>query len=594
MRSASTETGSRGGVEADRVVPDVVAVKRSDPVYNAHGYLTKVPVSAITPFLEAFTSPGDVVCDPFAGSGMTGVAAAMSDRRVELRDISVLGRHIGSGYLNLVDPQELRAAALRVADAVLDRFPGVYEHSCSRCDRAATLSRTVWSVCFRCSSCEGSVNFYEALGAAGWSKADMRCPHCAEPFSTRTATRLGEAAVLDTVKCTCSAHLLDQSPSPPLGHLDPSAVSPPSAAILADRQMYHASALGKHGLSETSDFFSTRNLTILAALHEEIADEGDADIADKLMFAFTAVLPRASKRYQWSKKRPLNASNATYYIAPVFYEWNVLDLFLRKVRAVAKSDGQIRAARDKIKVPGPISANYVIGSADELDLADGSVDYVFTDPPFGSNLFYSDMSLFQEAWLGQFTEHEREAVVDRKASVAGRDFGHYEALLTGALKEIHRVLKPSGWLSLNFSNAKGELWALLQRAIDEASFVVVPERISLLDKGQRSVKGLASGFENVVTADLILSMRKALPGEVQPVTLPAADAVSGSVGDALKGGAPTPTHVYLQVIRSFLRNRWDTSELDISTIGDELRQRGFDVDPATGRLVHAGTPSTLR
>lgn len=587
MRLVSAETAFRDEATAIGAVPDVVAVKRSDPVYNAHGYLTKVPVSAIAPFLEAFTSPGDVVCDPFAGSGMTGVAAAMSDRRAELRDISVLGHHIGSGYLTLVDPHVLMAAALRVADTVLDRFPAVYEHSCDRCSRPATLSRTVWSVCFRCDACEGSVNFYDALGAAGWSKADMRCPHCAEPFATRTAMRLGEVAVLDTVRCSCSAQLVDQPPTPPLGRLDSSSVSPNSASIHADRQMYHASALGKHGLRETSDFFSSRNLTILAALHEEIRREQDADIGDKLMFAFTAILPRASKRYQWSKKRPLNASNATYYIAPVFYEWNVLDLFLRKARAVIKSDGQIRAAREQVNASGPIIANYSIGSADELDLADGSVDYVFTDPPFGSNLFYSDMSLFHEAWLGRFTAHEREAVVDRTASEGGRDFGHYEALLTGALQEIHRVLKPSGWLSMNFSNAKGELWALLQRAIDEAGFVVVPERISVLDKGQRSVKGLASGFENVVTADLILSMRKALPGEVQPVVLPAEDAVSISVSEALGVAAPTPTHVYLQVIRSFLRNRWDTSELDITTIGDELRERGYDVDPASGRLIHA-------
>ena len=57
---------------------DEVAVKRSDPIYNAHGYLTKVPVAAIEPFILAFTDPGDVVLDPFAGSGMTGVAAAVT------------------------------------------------------------------------------------------------------------------------------------------------------------------------------------------------------------------------------------------------------------------------------------------------------------------------------------------------------------------------------------------------------------------------------------------------------------------------------------------------------------------------------------
>ncbi len=46
-----------------RAVPDEIAVKRSDPIYNAHAYLTKIPVAAIVPFIEAYTERGDLVCD---------------------------------------------------------------------------------------------------------------------------------------------------------------------------------------------------------------------------------------------------------------------------------------------------------------------------------------------------------------------------------------------------------------------------------------------------------------------------------------------------------------------------------------------------
>ena len=67
-------------IPTDRIayvmLPKDVWASRSDPVYMAHSYLTTVPVGAIEPFIEAFTKPGDVVLDPFAGSGMTGVAAA--------------------------------------------------------------------------------------------------------------------------------------------------------------------------------------------------------------------------------------------------------------------------------------------------------------------------------------------------------------------------------------------------------------------------------------------------------------------------------------------------------------------------------------
>ncbi|MGH9890742.1 MAG: hypothetical protein ACREA0_01905, partial [bacterium] len=46
--------------------------------------------------------------------------------------------------------------------------------------------------------------------------------------------------------------------------------------------------------------------------------------------------------------------------------------------------------------------------------------YVFTDPPFGSNIFYSDMNLFQEAWLRSATDHDREAVMHTTGNEEGR------------------------------------------------------------------------------------------------------------------------------------------------------------------------------
>ena len=51
------------------------SVGKTDPLYRAHGYHTKVPHLAIVPSILHYTKPGDIVLDGFAGSGMTGVAA---------------------------------------------------------------------------------------------------------------------------------------------------------------------------------------------------------------------------------------------------------------------------------------------------------------------------------------------------------------------------------------------------------------------------------------------------------------------------------------------------------------------------------------
>ena len=48
-----------------------VSVGKTDALYKAHGYHTKVPHLAIVPSILHFTDPGDIVLDGFSGSGMT-------------------------------------------------------------------------------------------------------------------------------------------------------------------------------------------------------------------------------------------------------------------------------------------------------------------------------------------------------------------------------------------------------------------------------------------------------------------------------------------------------------------------------------------
>ncbi|HAT3512940.1 TPA: DNA methylase [Aeromonas hydrophila] len=58
-------------------IPDVLEWEYSG---NRH-HPTEKPVSTLEPIIEAFTRPGDIVLDPFAGSGSTCVAAAKLGRR---------------------------------------------------------------------------------------------------------------------------------------------------------------------------------------------------------------------------------------------------------------------------------------------------------------------------------------------------------------------------------------------------------------------------------------------------------------------------------------------------------------------------------
>jgi 16S rRNA G966 N2-methylase RsmD len=560
-----------------------LVVGRGDPAYMAHAYLTKVPVPAIVPFIEKYTQPGDVVLDSFAGSGMTGVAAAVCGRKGRLSDISVLGQHIGRNYVNLADPDQVRKQAAEVVRATRDALGDVYAVPCAACGRSAQLAKSVWSMLLECTGCGKPVNYYRAFEATGWNKPKMLCPHCDEPVVSRQP-RIGEERVLDYIDCTCFSTQREQPAAGNPVEIDLDGIAFPRVEIAPDREMYQASALGRNNLTTIASFYAPRNLAVLTTLRDKIGEVAGEQVRSKLLFAFTACLTRASKRYQWSPQRPLNAANANYYVAAVFYEWNVYSLFERKVTAVLRSDEWIREMSGEGSLfASEVDVRYEIASADSLPLPDDSVDYVFTDPPFGSNLFYADMALFQEGWLGTFTDVTKEAVIDRSRK-GSRKSQRYEEILAGALREYRRVLKPGGRVSMVFGNSSGTVWALVQRAIATAGMQIEPDALVVLNKGQRSVKGLASGFEDVATLDLIITMTPA-DGAARPsVHITAEDVGAATRSLAGDGQASTPSHLYLELLRHGMREGWHLGELDLRTVTSTLIEDGWDIEPRTGVL----------
>lgn len=583
--------------QLDRL-PETITAPRTDAVYNCHAYLTKVPIAAIRPFIETFTQRGEVVADIFAGSGMTGLAAATLGRRAELSDISVLGRHIATGYLTEVNDVEFRRAA-NTAMARAKAALGDLYMTRRKPDRAKVeMVRTVWSFVYDCPSCAEPLIFFKCMRNGGTSAPD-KCPNCATPFVKRAWKHVSDVPVQIVVRDT-NGRLTDQD----VDKVDYDAIAKaesdsrqneiPSLTIDETREMFSRSGLGKAGMVETKRFFSPRNAIALLELWRAIQAVKDKSLRNKLSFSFTAILPRASRRYQWSAQRPLNAQNQTYYIAPVYYEWNVFELFERKVEAAIRAGADVFGGEPLFS--GDIARNvtYTLASADRLKhLDDASIDYVFVDPPFGSNIFYSDMNLFHEAWLGQTTDHAREAVMHTTGCKKNGAAQRYEDLLRGAFAEAFRVLKPGRYMSVVFGNSDGQVWGLVQRAMRDAGFDSVPVHVAILDKGQRSVKGLNSGSEGVVTVDLIVTLQKPLRSaksrkKVKDKILQAdAQALIGRALATIPETMRSPSHVYAAIVRDAIKQHQMVDHLHLSDVLIALRETGYTVDRKKGLLTRS-------
>ena len=251
-------------------IPDVIAAPRTDPIYNCHAYLTKVPVAAILPFIDEFTKPGDLVVDIFAGSGMTGIAAAMQGRRAHLSDISVLGQHIALGYLTEVGPARLREAAKTVVSVARKAIGDFYRTVRTEDGATVEMVRTVWSFTYVCPKCQFKLVYFRHLGEDG-KQQPKTCPECGEAFVRRSWPR-GEDVPVQVVVDGVNGKQVEQPPADldlmtiERARHDERQEVVPSLEIDATREMYGRSALGKHDLTETKRFFSPRNAIALLEL----------------------------------------------------------------------------------------------------------------------------------------------------------------------------------------------------------------------------------------------------------------------------------------------------------------------------------------
>ncbi len=483
---------------------------KNSETYRAHSYHTKVPPEAIERLIRHHTREGQLVVDPFCGSGMAGVAAIRTGRHAILSDLSPAAVHIARNYTSPCDPRSFRAAVARVAERVRPTMAALYEFG--RPAAPSTVEYTVWSDVFRCPHCGGRLIYWTAARhpSTGAVTHGVRCAKCRHVSAKRSLLWVGETPVESNVSRPGGreAHaptrremdLIRAANAQEIPHWTPQVPFSPA------REMWRAGHTGA-GIHAVADFYTRRNLHALAALRHAIQEEDNDRLREALMFAFTAVVNRASKRYQWNDKRPTNVMTGTLYVSSLRYEWNVWRLFERKVADVARY-------YEHLGTP-PARAAVVQASATSLaHLPDRSVDYVFMDPPFGSNIFYADSGLLWDAWLGTLTDQALEIVVNkhRAPQDGGKTLADYQRLLTESFREVARVLKLSAYATLQFNNSSDDLWCALQDAVRDAGLEV--RNAVGLDKLQPSIKGVKGrhGKEDVVALDSLIELRRTRHG----------------------------------------------------------------------------------
>ncbi len=527
-----------------------VSEGKNDPIYNAHSYHTKVPHKAIMRYILHYTQPGDIVFDGFCGTGMTGLAAQLCGdkdevislgyqvkpdgnilqeetdengkkiwrpfsklgvRRAILNDLSSAATFIAYNYNTPGEVSEFSKQARNTLKYIEKDLGWMYETK-HKDGRIGKINYVVWSDVFLCPSCTGEVVFWEAAVDKDLKKIndEFKCPHCSTSLNKRSVDRAWttkyDEAISETVKqikqvpvfinYSISGKRFNKSPDEFDLRLIEKIANTKIPYPFPTTPIPKGDKTGEPlriGITHAHHFYTRRNLFVLSALWSAYENN------PKGRLALTSVLIKTASLLHniGLKDGKINLAGAlpnAMYIPSNLAERNLFQLIDGKIDDFTRANLERIKARQVVTL-GSLSAPYISNSSSR------KIDYIFIDPPFGSNLHYSELSFLWEAWLGIVTNNEHEAIENR---TQGKKIDDYRSLMTDCFKQAYETLRPGRWMTVEFSNTSSSVWNSIQTALSDAGFVV--GNVSALHKGQGTFN--AQTNPTSVKQDLVISAYK--------------------------------------------------------------------------------------
>lgn len=517
---------------------------RNNKFINAHSYATKVPHEIVARLILHYTEPGDIVLDAFAGTGMTGVAGQQTGNRTLLNSLKIdlNNRHEGQIYsdqgLNKPGARQVFLGDLcpaatflaanfnlpinyktfennvdKIIEMVSDECGWMYKTYHDN-ETAGKITCTIWSDVFTCPECGGEIVFWDcAVDEIGSAILEtIECPHCSAQSKKRKLDRSWttkyDKYLQTTVKQFKQVPVLilyeyagkkyEKKPD----NYDLSILSKiekyeiphwfPTDRMPVGEETRRNDSIG---LTHVHHFFTHRNLSALACAWANTTSLREKFMLTSMMYKSSVLCAPLMSNYFAAKNGKTRGGwigkerSGTLYCPSIHSEVSILS--------------QINTRRSAVTVTAASGSLPCIttSSATSIQLSENSVDYIFTDPPFGSNKMYSELNFLWESWLNVRTQNSLEAISNQAQK---KGLPEYEKLMRLSFEQYYRVLKPGRWLTVEFANTSNAVWNVLQNALTTAGFVVAGVRS--LDKKQGSILGYTTS--TAIRQDLAISAYK--------------------------------------------------------------------------------------
>lgn len=510
---------------------------RNGAFYNTFPYPTKISPEAIAVYIACATQPGETVLDPFAGSGSTGIAALLceypTERMIKIANSLGVTPTWGARNAILYEIGTYASFATKTITNRLhgDQFAQILDDYISKAEilidkmysakdpegMQGTIRYAIWTEVLSCPECGEEIDYfsYGTSRNPALFKDVMECPKCHKIHAVYEMPFVTENHYDPILKTTISrkkrkiawvygktgAKTWDRVGTEEDERLFKEIEDGMETGVVPREiqwgDLYRA---GYHyGISHLHHFYTARNYRVMSKLWDlaETYPQNAADALKLLLLSYNGahctLMTRVVAKHDSKDFILTGAQSGVLYISKLPVEKNILLGLKRKAKPFKEAYTILEKCSGKVKVHNQSST-----AIKEPDL---SIDFVFTDPPFGDFIPYAEVNQINELWLPEVTERSKEVII---SAAQNKDINTYKNMLARVFQEIRRTIKDDCPIAIVFHAAKAAVWGAFSEAIQVSGLEI--QQSSFLDKTQASFKQVVS--KSSVQGDPLFLLKK--------------------------------------------------------------------------------------
>jgi DNA modification methylase len=457
------------------------------PMYIWHKFWARKTWNVVGEFIKTYCPEGGIVLDPFVGSGITATEALNNKRRAIVSDLNPIAAEMTRLTIKPVKEIELHDAFESVEQKVKNKIESLYLTKCRNCKKEIIFDCSIW----RDNKCI-EIRY-------------QSCSHCGDRQGKDCQLSKYDKNILSEIE---KKKIKEWYPTNKFYY--------PDGMPFKEKQQYNS----------VDELFTKRNLQALAWLMETIEEEPKKDLRDFLKMGFSSMVHLCSKMNPISEAghfTPFSSAwiqHSYWYPSGPYMEqnvWNKFDSAINGHQGLLKAKAESNKFFKDIKIASSFE-QVITGKADVyiyrgscLDLMqkmpEGSIDYIFTDPPYDASIQYGELSYMWVSWLKMNNDYLKNIVSNEiiRNERQHKDFAVYHSLLSASFQKMFKVLKPNHYLTLTFHNPTFKVRNATIRAGVFAGFEF--QKIFHQELARPSAKSLLQPFGSA-QGDFYLRFRK--------------------------------------------------------------------------------------